>query len=643
MRKRSGKKTLSHGEREQPFHISGQVLRVSLVCLAVLLGNSFLSDELHAQAGLREALERLDRNEDGEISPDEITPRARPYMERITKARGMSVDRTNDIEKLQEAARIYYALLNGARGKDISPEGESTVKPFGPDPDEPLVPEFGLPVVKYPYMQADLDEANRTLRRSDHNEDGYIDRAEAMRAEWTHRNPFEMDLDKDDRLSRLELAQRYARRRLLSRDSGELIRKAWRTGSGIRSSEPKKEERREDSHWWRRGGTRYWLTATILGRFDANKNGRLESHESQSLGIPTSEIDVDRDGELSREELHSFLTEMQREAGDIAEGLPGWFYELDANRDQQVAMAEFTTEWTDEKLQEFSLIDRNGDGLLTASEAAQSKALVGGTYSNQEAEVLAPRKTIISEIEVSDDYLIGDLNVKVSITHTHTSFLDAYLTGPDGQRIELFTEVGGEGDHFDQTIFDDQGRYPIVKARPPFKGTFLPEALIKKQPSLSYFNGKSVKGVWQLVVRGTRNERFGMLHSWGLIVKPMEDMLDSMMTVSSQEDPQADATPSPGDHSDGERTPREPVRPTSDGKSGESRRDDANSQAESRLKLFAAQLIKRGDKNGDGVLTIDEYAEKDRHHFAPTDTNNDGRVDANELGAALSRSQGGRS
>ena len=44
---------------------------------------------------------------------------------------------------------------------------------------------------------------------------------------------------------------------------------------------------------------------------------------------------------------------------------------------------------------------------------------------------------------------------------------------------------------------------------------------------MSHFNGKSVKGVWQLVIRGTRNERFGMLHHWGLFVRPIEDMLDA--------------------------------------------------------------------------------------------------------------------
>ena len=267
------------------------------------------------------------------------------------------------------------------------------------------------------------------------------------------------------------------------------------------------------------------MTATILGRFDVNKNGRLELQEASSLGIPAGRIDADRDGELSRDELHTYLSQLQDEIGDLADGLPGWFYELDSNRDQQVAMAEFTEEWTDAKIQEFASLDHNADGLLTAHEVMQSKAMVGGSYNNTNADVLPPRKTIISEIVISEDYPIGDLNVQLSITHSHTSYLDAYLTGPDGQRVELFTEVGGSDDHFDQTILDDQSRFPITKARPPFKGTFLPEAVLKRQPGLSQFNGKSVQGVWQLIVRGTRSDRFGMLHSWGLIVKPQEEMI----------------------------------------------------------------------------------------------------------------------
>jgi subtilisin-like proprotein convertase family protein/Ca2+-binding EF-hand superfamily protein len=506
-----------------------------LVCTTTALVVGVCScGELYAQAGLRESLEKLDKNENGQIDPDEITPLARPYLERITKVRRMSLERSNDIDKLQEAARIYYALRNGVSDQDVRSEGESTVRPFGPEKDQPLIPEFGLGEIKYPYTQDDLDEADRTLRRYDRNRDGSVDREEAAIARWTHRNPFEADLNKDDRLNRLELAQRYARRRQLSDASGELRQKAWRTGSGVRSSE-RDEQRRDESQWWRRGGSRNWLTVTVLGRFDANRNGRLESEEAQNLGIPLGRIDADLDGELSREELQSFLTAMQDEAGDQADGLPGWFFELDADRDGQVAMSEFATEWTNDKLEEFAALDINDDGFLAAAEVASSKAMVGGSYRNETAQVLPPRMTIISEIEVSDDFVIADLNVQLSITHTNTSSLDAYLTGPDGQRIELFTEVGGSGDHFDQTIFDDQSRTPITKTKPPFEGSFLPEGLLKRQPSLSHFNGKSINGIWQLVIRGTRSDRFGMLHNWSLIAKPKDEMLNDSATPSDAE------------------------------------------------------------------------------------------------------------
>jgi len=60
-------------------------------------------------------------------------------------------------------------------------------------------------------------------------------------------------------------------------------------------------------------------------------------------------------------------------------------------------------------------------------------------------------------------------------------------------------------------------------------------------------------------------------------------------------------------------------------------------QAASQPKTTGAQIIKLAEKNSDGVLTIDEYAEKDRQTFGVTDTNKDGKVDASELDAVIKR------
>ena len=504
-----------------------------VVCFGLLM----LCNGAHGQSMLRESLERLDTDKDGRIAPEEITPLARPYLERIAQAQRLSLEKSNRIESFQEAARVYHALRSGIADRRVEVQSESTVKTFEPDPEKPFVPEFGLAETKYPYIQEDLDEADRTLRRYDDNDDGFIDREEADGSVWTHRDPFEMDLNRDDRLSRMELTQRYARRRLMEDDSKELIRRAMRVGNGIRSAETSEQGRREDdSQWWRRGGSSYWLTASVLGRFDSNRNGRLETEETQELGIPIAQIDVDRNGELTRDELHAYLSEQQNESGDPTKGLPGWFYELDTNRDGQVSMPEFESDWTPERFEEFDALDRNGDGLLTATEVVKSKSIVGGRFENATAEVLPPFKTVISEIEIAEDLTIGDLNLQLSLTHTNVGSLDGFLTGPDGQRIELFSDVGGSGDHFSKTLFDDQADTPIVKARPPFEGHFQPEGLSQGQSGLGYFTDKNARGIWQLVIRGTRSERFGMLHSWTLLITPQERMAGRLATTETQAD-----------------------------------------------------------------------------------------------------------
>jgi len=497
------------------------VSRIICAGFAAVLSLHYVN-QAHAQGGLRETLEQMDKNNDGKIDRDEITPLARPYLERITRARSMSLERPNDIDKLQEAARIYHAIQNGVAGKTIRPRNDRTVLPFGATEGDTVVPGFGLAEVKFPYTQTDLDEADRTLRRNDDDDDGFLDSEEIADGKWTHRDPYLDDLDNDNRLSRLELAQRYARRRLLKGDSGELVQQARRVGNGIRSSDP--DDKREDrSQWWRKGGTDFWLTAAVFGRYDENKNSLLDLSETEKLGIPITKIDLDRNGEVTREELHVYMANLQMQSGEAIEGMPGWFYELDSDRDGQVAMAEFTDEWTEEKSAEFATLDRNRDGLLTAIEVSSAKSQVGGSFENRTHEILAPRRTIISEIVVEDDFKIRDLNLQINITHTATGQLDAYLTGPEGQRIELFTEVGGKDDHFSNTRIDDQAREIFEKSRPPFEGTYLPEGVQRGQPGLSYFNGKSVKGVWQLVIRGTRSDRFGMLHNWSLQVQPEED------------------------------------------------------------------------------------------------------------------------
>ena len=59
---------------------------------------------------------------------------------------------------------------------------------------------------------------------------------------------------------------------------------------------------------------------------------------------------------------------------------------------------------------------------------------------------------------------IDDVNVMLDVTHTWDEDLDVFLISPTGTRVELFEGVGGDGDHFRGTVFDDQAEVPITDA-----------------------------------------------------------------------------------------------------------------------------------------------------------------------------------
>ncbi|MEC7444803.1 MAG: hypothetical protein VX500_00695, partial [Planctomycetota bacterium] len=59
-------------------------------------------------------------------------------------------------------------------------------------------------------------------------------------------------------------------------------------------------------------------------------------------------------------------TSIQSKLEDM--GLDDEFIEDDKNGDGQLQMSEFTTRWTQDKLEEFEEIDANGDGVISPTE-----------------------------------------------------------------------------------------------------------------------------------------------------------------------------------------------------------------------------------------------------------------------------------
>jgi len=120
-------------------------------------------------------------------------------------------------------------------------------------------------------------------------------------------------------------------------------------------------------------------------------------------------------------------------------------------------------------------------------------------------------------IEIPDHFIITDLDVAVTITHTSVCDLQIFLKRPGGTKLCLSLYNLNEfflGANYTQTIFDDQALLPINQALPPFTGRFRPAS----GGCLSIFNGQDSFGPWHLMVYDTLFGNSGSLDGFQLMI-----------------------------------------------------------------------------------------------------------------------------
>jgi len=167
----------------------------------------------------------------------------------------------------------------------------------------------------------------------------------------------------------------------------------------------------------------------------------------------------------------------------------------------------------------------DNDGLLstevsTTGDVVGSSTVVTTYDSNDVPQNIPKRGTISSTIDVSDSFTILDVNVQVNINHKRVRDLDVFLIAPGGTTtIELFTDVGGNGNHFEDTILDDEATTAITDGSAPFTGNFRPEG------DLSVLDGQDVSGTWTLQITDDQNGQSGTLNSWSIIVAHKNNLM----------------------------------------------------------------------------------------------------------------------
>lgn len=128
-------------------------------------------------------------------------------------------------------------------------------------------------------------------------------------------------------------------------------------------------------------------------------------------------------------------------------------------------------------------------------------------------QTIPDQSVLVDSIFVSDSRNVKDVNVTINIVHPFVSDLFISLVGPTGQQVDLVRNIGGSGDNFTFTVFNDEATRSILSATAadaPFTGSWRP------MQSLSAFDGQSAAGQWQLVIRDTKGNDVGSLLEWSL-------------------------------------------------------------------------------------------------------------------------------
>jgi subtilisin-like proprotein convertase family protein/protocatechuate 3,4-dioxygenase beta subunit len=150
-------------------------------------------------------------------------------------------------------------------------------------------------------------------------------------------------------------------------------------------------------------------------------------------------------------------------------------------------------------------LDQNDNGVLDGNAVTVN--------STDVPKPLPDQTTVNSTLTVAKQSgLILDVNVRLNIAHGNVNHLDVFLVSPNGTRIELFTDVGGNGNNFNNTTLDDEAGSSITAGSAPFNGIFRPEG------RLADVDFQDPNGVWTLEVTDDTNGVTGTLNSWSLTI-----------------------------------------------------------------------------------------------------------------------------
>lgn len=176
----------------------------------------------------------------------------------------------------------------------------------------------------------------------------------------------------------------------------------------------------------------------------------------------------------------------------------------------------FTTPYNFALVQNYTIVAKTnlvGDGIPTNDSATKTISNSAcATLSNNTQYPIGPNMNTVTQSVISNpqSFILSDVNVKVNLTHSYVADIDMKLIAPDGTEVILAQDLGGSGDNYTNTVFDDAAAVSITTGTAPFTGTYRPQ-----QP-LSVLNGKQALGNWTLHITDDANTDGGNLLNWSV-------------------------------------------------------------------------------------------------------------------------------
>jgi Ca2+-binding EF-hand superfamily protein len=278
-------------------------------------------------------LRSMDTNQNGTIEPNEVPEERRGMLQAIAGRMGLDASKPISLDQIREAMSRRSRGEGGPPPEGSQPssdkpsdkksakEPEPLVPGFGVEQELASVPEFGVRV-EYPGLAAAGSSKSGSSGSSS---------------------------SRGDRDSRVRFFAQMMFRRADRNHNGTLEKDEW---EGVRDAEA--ADRNHDGV----------ITLDEMTERLTEYSRRRDEGSHGDSAESSSQSDSPRDDKSNGRKSYRFLTPTERLPG----GLPDWFARDDADGDGQVAMAEYSTLWSDAKVREFAAFDLNGDGVITPRE-----------------------------------------------------------------------------------------------------------------------------------------------------------------------------------------------------------------------------------------------------------------------------------